>query len=72
MMTSQTKAIAKDKPEEAMIESTTDATTWKIEVERVQPLLKVQIRADAKVVVFGFSVTDTTGLAPALGEHAGA
>lgn len=36
------------KPEEIM-ESTTDAAEWKLEVERVMPQLKVTIRTDNKV-----------------------
>ena len=31
------------------MESTTDAAEWKLEVERVLPLLKVHIRTDNKV-----------------------
>ena len=38
----------KSKPEEIM-ESTTDAADWKLEVERVLPQLKVTIRTDNKV-----------------------
>ena len=36
------------KPDEIM-ESTTDAAEWKLEVERVFPQLKVTIRTDNKV-----------------------
>jgi estrogen-related receptor beta like 1 len=36
------------KPEE-ILESTTDAADWKLEVERVLPSLKVTIRTDNKV-----------------------
>lgn len=36
------------KPEEIM-ESTTDAADWRLEVERVTPQLKVTIRTDNKV-----------------------
>lgn len=34
------------------MESTTDAAEWKLEVERVLPLLKVHIRTDNKVNIF--------------------
>ena len=34
---------------EVIMESTTDAAEWKLEVERVLPQLKVTIRADNKV-----------------------
>ena len=34
------------------MESTTDAAEWKLEVERVLPLLKVHIRTDNKVIIF--------------------
>lgn len=33
------------------MESTTDAAEWKLEVERVLPLLKVHIRTDNKVEI---------------------
>ena len=39
------------KPDSVM-ESTTDAAEWKLEVERVLPLLKVHIRTDNKVNIF--------------------
>ena len=39
----------KSKPDDIM-ESTTDASDWKMEVERVLPQLKVTIRTDNKVV----------------------
>ena len=39
------------KPDSVM-ESTTDAAEWKLEVERVLPLLKVHIRTDNKVTIF--------------------
>lgn len=39
------------KPEE-ILESTTDAADWKLEVERVLPQLKVTIRTDNKVMRF--------------------
>ena len=38
----------KSKPDDIM-ESTTDAADWKMEVERVLPQLKVTIRTDNKV-----------------------
>lgn len=44
--------IAKNVPEirhEEILESTTDATEWKLEVERVLPQLKVTIKSDHKV-----------------------
>lgn len=41
-------AVEKSKPEEIM-QSTTDAADWKLEVERVLPQLKVTIRTDNKV-----------------------
>jgi hypothetical protein len=34
---------------EEILESTTDATEWKLEVERVLPQLKVTIKTDHKV-----------------------
>ena len=37
------------------MESTTDAAEWKLEVERVLPLLKVHIRTDNKVEIIGFT-----------------
>lgn len=39
------------KPESVM-ESNVDAAEWKLEVERVLPLLKVHIRTDNKVCAF--------------------
>lgn len=39
------------KPEE-ILESTTDAADWKLEVERVMPQLKVTIRTDNKVLTY--------------------
>lgn len=39
---------SKEKLDEAPLESTTDANAWKLEVERVLPQLKVQIRTDNK------------------------
>ena len=46
------KPISKDMPEmkhEEILESKTDATEWKLEVERVLPQLKVTIKTDHKV-----------------------
>uniref|UniRef100_A0A0B7A0J5 Intraflagellar transport protein 57 homolog n=1 Tax=Arion vulgaris TaxID=1028688 RepID=A0A0B7A0J5_9EUPU len=43
----QNKAFDSHKPEE-ILESTTDAADWKLEVERVMPQLKVTIRTDNK------------------------
>ena len=37
------------------MESTTDAAEWKLEVERVLPLLKVHIRTDNKVGILVFT-----------------
>ena len=37
------------------MESTTDAAEWKLEVERVLPLLKVHIRTDNKVGIIVFT-----------------
>lgn len=41
------KTIQENKPEE-ILESTTDASEWKLEVERVLPQLKVMIKNDNK------------------------
>jgi len=38
------------KPDD-ILESTTDAANWKLEVERVLPQLKVTIRTDNKVSI---------------------
>ncbi|PVD36042.1 hypothetical protein C0Q70_03012 [Pomacea canaliculata] len=43
------KTDASSKPEE-ILESTTDAVDWRLEVERVTPQLKVTIRTDNKVI----------------------
>jgi len=43
--------VDSSKPDSVM-ESTTDAAEWKLEVERVLPLLKVHIRTDNKVNLF--------------------
>ena len=42
--------MSENKPDSVM-ESTIDAAEWKLEVERVLPLLKVHIRTDNKVLV---------------------
>ena len=42
------KSVQENKPEE-ILHSTTDATEWKLEVERVLPQLKVMIKNDNKV-----------------------
>lgn len=42
---------ASSKPEE-ILESTTDAVDWRLEVERVTPQLKVTIRTDNKVSLY--------------------
>lgn len=41
--------IADSSKPDSVMESTTDAAEWKLEVERVLPLLKVHIRTDNKV-----------------------
>ena len=41
--------IADSSKPESVMESTIDAAEWKLEVERVLPLLKVHIRTDNKV-----------------------
>jgi hypothetical protein len=46
--------INKNVPEirhEEILESKTDATEWKLEVERVLPQLKVTIKSDHKVIM---------------------
>ena len=68
----QVKAIKEAKEDEAPIESTTDVNTWRLEVERVLPLLKVHVRADNKVISVACSELTSfnrlyAGLAAALG-----
>ena len=46
-MNIMTKNLQENKPEE-ILESNTDATEWKLEVERVLPQLKVMIKSDHK------------------------
>ena len=46
------QAIADSSKPDSVMESTTDAAEWKLEVERVLPLLKVHIRTDNKVIIF--------------------
>ncbi|CAH3190534.1 unnamed protein product [Porites evermanni] len=46
---SQMNDIADSSKPDSVMESTTDAAEWKLEVERVLPLLKVHIRTDNKV-----------------------
>ena len=43
------KEITDSSKPEYVMESTIDAAEWKLEVERVLPLLKVHIRTDNKV-----------------------
>lgn len=43
------KEITDSSKPESVMESTIDAAEWKLEVERVLPLLKVHIRTDNKV-----------------------
>lgn len=43
------KEINDSSKPESVMESTIDAAEWKLEVERVLPLLKVHIRTDNKV-----------------------
>ncbi|KAL9965679.1 hypothetical protein ACROYT_G029517 [Oculina patagonica] len=45
---SQMNEIADSSKPDSVMESTTDAAEWKLEVERVLPLLKVHIRTDNK------------------------
>lgn len=45
---SQMNDIANSSKPDSVMESTTDAAEWKLEVERVLPLLKVHIRTDNK------------------------
>lgn len=40
------------KKPDSVLESTVDAAEWKLEVERVLPMLKVHIRGDIKVMGF--------------------
>lgn len=42
----------------SVMESNVDAAEWKLEVERVLPLLKVHIRTDNKVSNTGIPVID--------------
>ena len=51
-MLSYLQAIADSSKPDSVMESTTDAAEWKLEVERVLPLLKVHIRTDNKVIIF--------------------
>lgn len=46
--------IADSSKPDSVMESTTDAAEWKLEVERVLPLLKVHIRTDNKVNFFKY------------------
>ena len=46
------KEITDSSKPESVMESTIDAAEWKLEVERVLPLLKVHIRTDNKVNYF--------------------
>jgi len=46
-MNIMSKTVQENKPEE-ILQSTTDATEWKLEVERVLPQLKVMIKNDNK------------------------
>ena len=46
-MNIMTKNLQENKPEE-ILESNTDATEWKLEVERVLPQIKVMIKSDHK------------------------
>lgn len=41
--------------QEEILQSTTDAAEWNLEVERVLPQLKVTVRTDNKVCERGFS-----------------
>lgn len=43
------KEITDSSKPESVMESSIDAAEWKLEVERVLPLLKVHIRTDNKV-----------------------